>query len=63
MLEKNCFMKKNYARIGVNTNDNLPLNKQLKFATPAIIIRCVLQRDEKLYQQVYLDECLYELCV
>ena len=60
---KKLFYEKNYARIGVNTNDNLPLNKQLKFATPAIIIRCVLQRDEKLYQQVYLDECLYELCV
>ena len=27
MVEKNCFMKKKYARIGVNTGDDLPLNK------------------------------------
>ena len=63
MAEKNCFMKKNYARIGVNTDDDLPLNKQLKFPTLTIIIRCVLQKNEKLYPQIYLNECLYELIV
>ena len=61
MVERNCFMKKHYARIGINTDDGLPLNKLLKFLTLAIIIRCVFQKDEKLYPQIYLDECLYEL--
>ena len=61
MAEKNCFMKKNYARIGINTDYDLPLNKQFKFPTLAIIIRCVLQKSEKLYPQIYLDKCLYEL--
>ena len=61
MIEKNCFMKKNYVRIGVNTDDDLPLNKPLKFPTLTIIIRCVFQEGEKLYLQIYLDECLYEL--
>ena len=61
MVEKNCFMKKNYARIGVNTDEDLPLNKPLKFSTLTIIIRCVLQKNEKLYPQIYLDECVYEL--
>ena len=61
ILEKNCFMKKNYARVGINTDDNLPLNKQLKFLALAIIIRCVLQNGEKLYPKVYLNKCLYEL--
>ena len=60
---KKLFYEKNYARIGVNTDDNLPLDKQLKFPTLTIIIRCVLQKDEKLYPQIYLDECLYELVV
>ena len=60
-MEKNFFMKKNYARIGVNTDDNIPLNKQLKFSMLAIIIRCVFEEDKKLYPQVYLDECFYEL--
>ena len=58
---KELFYKKNYARIGINTDDDLPLNKPLKFPTLTIIIRCVLQEGEKLYPQIYLDECLYEL--
>ena len=26
-----------------------------------ITVRCVIQEGEKLYPQIYLDECLYEL--
>ena len=58
---KEMFYEKNYGRIGVNTDDDLPLNKQLKFPTLTIIIRCVLQKGEKLYTQIYLDKCLYEI--
>ena len=58
---KELFYEKNYARIGVNTDNDLPLNKALTFPTLTIIIRCVLQKDQKLYPQIYLDECLYEL--
>ena len=58
---KELFYGKNHARIGVNRDDNLPLNKQLKFPTLTIIIRCVFQKGKKSYQQIYLDECLYEL--
>ena len=58
---KELFYKKNYARIGINTEDDLPLNKPLKFPTMTITITCVLQEGEKLYPQIYLDECLYEL--
>ena len=39
---KKLFYEKNYARIGINTDDDLPLNKQLKFPTLTIIIRCAL---------------------
>ena len=59
--EKERFYGKSYARIGVSTDDNLSLSKQLKFPTLTIIIRCVFQKGIKLYPQVYLDECLYEL--
>ena len=58
---KELFYEKNYARIRINTDDDLPLNKQLKFPTLKIIIKCVLQKDEKLYSQIYLDQCLYEI--
>ena len=58
---KELFYKKNYAKIGINTDDDLPLKKPLKFPTLTIIIRYVLQEGEKLYPQIYLDECFYEL--
>ena len=61
MVERNCFYEKNYARIRVDTDDDLPLNKRLKIPTLILIIRCVFQEGEELYPQIYLDECLYQL--
>ena len=58
---KELIYEKNYARIAVYTDDDVPLNKPLKFPTLTIIIRCVFQEDEKLYPQIYLDKCLYKL--
>ena len=55
---KEQFYEKNYTTTGVNTEDDLPLNKQLKFPTLTIIIGSVLQKYEKLYPQIYLNECL-----
>ena len=57
---KKLFYEKNYAKIGVNTDDDIPLNKQLKFPTLTIIIRCIFQNGKKLCPQIYLDDCLYE---
>ena len=59
--KKMFYEKNNYSRIGVNTDDDIPLNKPLKCPKLTIIIRCVLQNDETLYPQIYLHECLYEL--
>ena len=61
MVEKNCFIKKIMLEFGVNTDDDLPLNKLLKFPTLTIIAKCVFQEGEKLYSQIYLDKYLYEL--
>ena len=55
------YYKQNYRRIGVNTNNKVPLNKQLKFPTLTIIIRCVFQNRKELNPLIYLDECLYQL--
>ena len=52
--------EKDYAKIGVNTDNDVPLNKQLKFPTLTITIRCLFQKDKELDPQIYLDECLYE---
>ena len=55
------YYEKNYARIGVNTDDDIPMNKQIKFPSLTIIIRCVFENNKKLCPQIYFDECLYEL--
>ena len=44
--------------IQLNSDDNLPLNKQLKFHNSAIIVRSVFEEDGKYYSQILLDECL-----
>ena len=58
---KELFYGKNYSRIGISSDDSLPLKKQIKFPTLTIIFRFVFQEGEKLYPQIYLEECLYEL--
>ena len=58
---KELFMKKILLELEINTDDDLPLNKQLKFPALTIIIRCVFQEGKRLYPQIYLDECLHEL--
>ena len=50
-------------KIKFNSNDDLPLNKLLKFHAMTIIIRSVFEEDGKLYSQVFLDDPLHELCV
>ena len=57
---KNIFYKKNYRNIGINTEDDLPLKESLKLLALIVNINLVLQTDNKLYPQIYLDECIYE---
>ena len=55
------FYEKSYCKVSINTEDNLPLKKSLKFLTMEVNINLVLQANNKLYPQIYLDECFYEL--
>ena len=48
-------------KIKFDSNDDLPLNKQLKFPTMTIIVRSVFEENGKFYPQIYFDDCLYEL--
>ena len=52
---------KDFMKIKFDTDDNLPLNKPLKLPMLTVIVRSVFEEDGKLYPQIYLDECLYEL--
>ena len=56
-----AFYEKNYCKIGINTKDDLPLGESLKFLTLIVNINLVLQANNKLYPQIYLNECFYEL--
>ena len=56
-----CDYKKDYMKIKFNSDDDLPLNKSLKFCLMTIIIRSVFEEDGKLYPQIFLDDTLYEL--
>ena len=53
--------EKDYMKIKYNSDDNLPLNKPLKFHNMIITNRSVFQKDGKRYPQVFLDDTLYKL--
>ena len=52
---------KDYMKIKFSSDDNLSLNKPLKFYNMTVTIRCVFSEDNKLYPQVFLDKALYRL--
>ena len=58
-----CDYEKYYMKIKFNSDDDLPLNKTLKFHNMTITIRSVFEEDGKLYPQLFLDDSLYELKV
>ena len=58
-----CDYEKDYMKIKFNSDDDLPLNKPLKFHLMTITIRSVFEEDGKLYAQLFLDDTLYELNV
>ena len=48
---KENIYEKDYMKIKFNSDDDLPLNKPLKFQAMTIIIRSVFEEDAKLYPQ------------
>ena len=53
--------EKDYMKIKLNSDDNLPLNKILNLHDLTRVVRSVFQKDGKYCPQVFLDECLYKL--
>ena len=52
---------KDYMKIKFSSDDDLALNKSLKFHLMTITIRCVFKEDNELYPQIFLDDTLYKL--
>ena len=46
-------------KIKFNSDNDLPLNKQLKFHL--MTFKCDFRKDGKLYHQLFIDDTLYEL--
>ena len=53
--------EKDYMKIMFNSDDKLPLNKQLKFLSVTIVTGSVFEEDGKYYPEVFLDDCLYKM--
>ena len=61
-IDDDCLeYTKDYTKIKFKSDDNLPLNKPLKFYQMTITIRCVISEDNKFYPQVFLDGAWYSL--
>ena len=58
--KKNDY-RKDCMKIKFNSDNDLPLNKPLKFHAMTIIIRSVFEEYGQLYPQLFLDDALYEL--
>ena len=58
--KENNYGKDNM-KIKFNSDEDLPLNKPLKFHTMTIIIRSAFEEGGKLYSQSFLNDALYEL--
>ena len=50
-----------FLKIRFNSDDDLPLNKLLKFHNLTINIRFFFSEDGKFYPQLFLEDTLYEL--
>ena len=48
-------------KIKFNSENDLPLNKPLKFHVTTIIVRSVFEEDGNLNPQLFLNDTLYEL--
>ena len=60
-MQVDILKKKMEINTRFNSDDDLPLNKPLKFHAMTIIIRSVFEEGGTLYPQVFLDDCFYGL--
>ena len=58
---KDVEYDKNLKRIKFECDDDFPLDKLLKLHGLVLIIRHVIEINEKYYPQIFLDSCYYEI--
>ena len=50
-----------YMKIKFISDDKLPLNKMIDIPSMIIAVRAIFHENNKYYQQILLDKCLYKL--
>ena len=50
---------KDYDKFRFNSGIDLPLDTSIEFRSLVINVSCVIEKDNKYYPEIYLDECLY----
>ena len=50
-----------YMKIKFNSDDKLPLNTMIEIFSMIVVVRAIFHQNNKYYQQISLDECLYKL--
>ena len=49
-----------YNKLRFSSDVDLPLDTLIEFHMLTIVINCVIEKGNKYYPEIYLDECLYE---
>ena len=49
---------KDYDKFRFNSGTNLPLDTLIEFRSLVINVSCVIEKDNKYYSEIYLDECM-----
>ena len=49
-----------YNKVRFSSDVDLPLDTLIEFRALTIVINCVIEKGNKYYSEIYLDECLYE---
>ena len=49
-----------YNKLRFSSDVDLPLNTLIEFHSLTIVINCVIEKGNKYYPEIYLDECLYK---
>ena len=50
---------KDYDKFRFNSDIDLPLDTLIEFRSLVINVSCVIEKDNKYYPEIYLNECLY----
>ena len=58
-INPNIIKIEDYDNFRFNSDIDLPLYTITEFRSLVINVSCVIEKDNKYYPEIYLDECLY----